>query len=331
MRRLLPLLALLGSRALEAQSSGWTDPSPHGEQLIAVEPGVWLEVLDWGGSGEPLVFLAGLGATAHAFDDFAPRFRDGYRVYGVTRRGYGASSQPENGYDASTRAHDILAVLDSLGIERAVLAGHSIAGDELSTVAVLDPARVQALIYLEAYDYGNGLADAFLTTPGPRSKQLLPTDSASPESLRAFLARQSGVAPPEAEVRATNRFNDMGKWVRPVTPGRIAVSILRGVLPSDYDRIRAPALAVYALWDSPLQMWPRYASFDTDDRALAEGFFAALVPRLRVVQERFRSRMSQGHVVMIAGARHAVYLSHPEEVERAIREFLGRRLPKRNW
>jgi non-heme chloroperoxidase len=31
-----------------------------------------LEVLDWGGSGRPLVLLAGLGNTAHIFDKFAP-------------------------------------------------------------------------------------------------------------------------------------------------------------------------------------------------------------------------------------------------------------------
>jgi pimeloyl-ACP methyl ester carboxylesterase len=275
-----------------------------------------------------LVFLAGLGATAHSFDDFAPRFRDAFRVYGLTRRGYGASSQPDGGYDASTRARDILAVLDSLKIERAILAGHSIAGDELSTIAVLAPARVQALIYLEAYDYGHGLADAFRTTPGPGSGSMLPADSASPESLQAFLARQSGVRLPEAEVRATNRFSDTGKWEGRVSPGRIGASVLRAVAPSQYDRIRTPALAVYASWDSPLQMWPRYASFDADDRALADRFFAALVPQLRVVQERFRSEMEQGHVVVISGARHAIHLSHPDAVERVMREFLGRELPK---
>jgi non-heme chloroperoxidase len=41
-------------------------------------------------------------------------------------------------------------VLDALGLERPVLAGHSIAGEELSSVASRHPERVADLIYMEA-------------------------------------------------------------------------------------------------------------------------------------------------------------------------------------
>jgi hypothetical protein len=47
------------------------DSTSHTVQFIAVENNVKLEVLDWGGSGRPLVLLAGLGDTAHAFDKCA--------------------------------------------------------------------------------------------------------------------------------------------------------------------------------------------------------------------------------------------------------------------
>jgi hypothetical protein len=43
-----------------------------------VQEGVRLEVLDWGGSGRPLVLLAGGGDTAHVFDDFAPKLRPAF-------------------------------------------------------------------------------------------------------------------------------------------------------------------------------------------------------------------------------------------------------------
>jgi hypothetical protein len=66
-----------------------TDPTSHTVQFVTVELGVKLEVLDWGGSGCPLVFLAGLGDTAHVFDNFAPKFTGRYHVYGITRRGFG--------------------------------------------------------------------------------------------------------------------------------------------------------------------------------------------------------------------------------------------------
>jgi hypothetical protein len=48
------------------------DKSSHTAHYVTVDGNVKLEVLDWGGSGWPIVMLAGLGDTAHAFDDFAP-------------------------------------------------------------------------------------------------------------------------------------------------------------------------------------------------------------------------------------------------------------------
>ena len=53
------------------QSTPWIDPAPHRVQLIPVTDDVQLEVLDFGGTGRPIVLLAGLGNTAHVFDQFA--------------------------------------------------------------------------------------------------------------------------------------------------------------------------------------------------------------------------------------------------------------------
>src|ERR1700719_1848684 len=99
----------------------WHDPSPHTLQFVTVDKKVKLEVLDWGGSGRPLVLLAGLGNTAHVFDEFAPKLTPEYHVYGITRRGYGASSAPASGYSADRRGDDVLDVLDTLKIDRPVL------------------------------------------------------------------------------------------------------------------------------------------------------------------------------------------------------------------
>ena len=120
----------------------WHDPSPHSIQFVSVEDNVKLEVLDWGGAGRALVLLAGLGNTAHVFDDFAQKLTGHYHVYGITRRGYGASTSPETGYSADRLGDDIVAVLDALKIERPVLVGHSIAGEELSSVAARHSNRV---------------------------------------------------------------------------------------------------------------------------------------------------------------------------------------------
>jgi alpha-beta hydrolase superfamily lysophospholipase len=136
----------------------WLDPSPHRVQFIPVEKSVSLEVLDWGGAGRPLVLLAGLGNTAHIFGKFAPKLTPKYHVYGITRRGFGASSAPpptaDDTYSADRLGDDVLAVIDALRLSRPVLAGHSIAGEELSSVGSRHPDRVAGLIYLDAgYSY----------------------------------------------------------------------------------------------------------------------------------------------------------------------------------
>jgi non-heme chloroperoxidase len=154
-RWLVTLLLISFASHLSAQvHSTWHDPSPHTVQFVTVDQNVKLEVLNWGGSGRPLVLLAGEGGTAHVFDDFAPKLASEYHVYAITRRGYGASSHPATGYGADRLGDDVLAVLDALKLERPVLVGHSIAGEELSSIGSRHPDRVAALIYLDAaYSY----------------------------------------------------------------------------------------------------------------------------------------------------------------------------------
>src|SRR5258708_7885121 len=97
------------------KATAWQrDPSPHTVQFITVEAGVRLEVLDWGGSGRPVILLAGLGNTAHVFDDFAPKLVPAHHVYGITRRGFGESGVPASGYTADRLGDDVLAVVHAL-------------------------------------------------------------------------------------------------------------------------------------------------------------------------------------------------------------------------
>src|SRR5260370_30822844 len=93
-----------------AVPGNWQDPSKHQVQFVTVEDGVRLEVLDWGGTGRPVVLLAGSGNTAHVFDEFAPKLTSSYHVYGITRRGYGISTHPDSGYSEQRLAEDVLHV-----------------------------------------------------------------------------------------------------------------------------------------------------------------------------------------------------------------------------
>src|SRR5437764_752901 len=76
---------------LELLMQSALDPSTHQIRMITVQPNIQLEVLDWGGRGRALVMLAGSGNSAHVFDGFAEKLTNRNHVYGITRRGYGAS------------------------------------------------------------------------------------------------------------------------------------------------------------------------------------------------------------------------------------------------
>lgn len=187
-----------GSSPLEfrraTKETAWPDPVPHHSQFITVDKDVKLEVLDWGGSGRPLVLLTGLGNTAHVFDRFALKLTDQYHVYGITRRGFGASSLPASGYSATRLADDVLDVIDSLKLDRPVLVGHSVAGQELSSIGSRHPERVAALVYLEAaypYAFDDPTQSCVLSPAPPRAN---PTTVAA--AIQAGTQKHTDIKPP---------------------------------------------------------------------------------------------------------------------------------------
>jgi non-heme chloroperoxidase len=185
----LLVLTLFHAGSGHGQPSGsWRDPSLHQVRWVTVEPGVRLEVLDWGGSGRPLVLLGGLGMTAHVFDGFAEKLTGSYHVYGITRRGYGASSRPASGYTEDRLVEDDLRVLDALNLTQPVMAGHSVAGNELSELGIHHYGRISGLVYLDALNDG---ADDYadydaLCSKLPEAMRKPPTPS--PSELKSFPA-----------------------------------------------------------------------------------------------------------------------------------------------
>jgi pimeloyl-ACP methyl ester carboxylesterase len=128
------------------------DKSPHKSDFVTVN-GVRLHYLDWGGSGEAVVFLHGFPGSAHNFDEMAPKFADKFRVLALTRRGHGQSEKIETGYETDNLVEDLRQFLDAMKIERVNLIGFSAGGDELTRFAGLYPKRVLKLVYLDAaYD-----------------------------------------------------------------------------------------------------------------------------------------------------------------------------------
>jgi pimeloyl-ACP methyl ester carboxylesterase len=138
--------------AIDPAKSSTPKPTAPKSNFVSVN-GVRLHYLDWGGSGETILFIHGFPGRASNFREIAPRFTDKFRVLGLTRRGHGESEKIETGYETDSLAEDVRGFLDSMNIESVILIGFSAGGDELTRFATLYPKRTIKLVYLDAaYD-----------------------------------------------------------------------------------------------------------------------------------------------------------------------------------
>jgi pimeloyl-ACP methyl ester carboxylesterase len=319
-------LALLVSLVvpLHSQQTAWKDPSPHITRFVTGAENVRLEALDWGGSGRPLVLLAGGGDTAHVYDDFAPKLTVKFHVYGMTRRGFGSSGFFASEYGADRLGDDVLTVLDSLKLKRPVLVGHSIAGQELSSVATRHPSRVAGLVYLDAgypYAFDNGKGPTmkeFQDLRGPQPPPPGEADLASFSALRQYHLRVLGFTYPEAELRQQRNTNPDGRVGKERDfPGY--ATLMAGM--KKYAGISVPALVVFG---NPhgLGTWVENST-DPKVRAKAIAYTAALTllteRQVKVVEETAPA----AHVVRLPAAHHYVYLSNEADVLREMHAFLG--------
>jgi len=192
---------------------------------------VKLEVLDWGGptSGRAVVLLTGLGNTAHVFDVIAPKLTERYHVFGITRRGFGASSVPASGYGADRLGDDVLAVIEKLTLNKPVLAGHSLGGEEMSSIGSRHPEKVAGLIYLDA-----GYSYAFYASgidPFPPPPPNAPTQPVI-RDIMAGMQRYTKIPVPVLAVYAL-----------PHDPGPAATAAMRTQMEQDDAKAEAQAKA----------------------------------------------------------------------------------------
>jgi pimeloyl-ACP methyl ester carboxylesterase len=317
------LTGFLGAAMAPQQPAAWVDRAPHQARFVQVEPEVKLEVLDFGGSGPPVVFLSGLGDTGHSFDDFAPKFTDRWHVYAITRRGYGASSHPASGYTIGRLADDVRAVLDTLHINRATLIGHSIGGDELTRIASTWPERVARLVYLDgAYDRV-GLMTRLIGSDWPEDPPMTAADSASPEAVRSYLAQIYGFRLNEAEIHQWFEFDARGRMLRQTTPDSLGMARVVPFLEHPaYTRVRAPVLAFYNVPTSPASLFPRYAAGDSSYRARATNAFNRSVRWTTEERARLRREIPGARIVELRNSNHYVFVVSEAEVLRETRAFL---------
>lgn len=310
------------------QQSHWRDAAPHEPSSVTVDDGVQIEVLDFGGTGTPILLLPGLGATAHAYDELAPQLARHHRVIAMTRRGTGGSAGPDFGFDTPRLSQDVLRVLDAMNLGKVLLVGHSIAGDELTWLGGRHPERLTGLVYLDAaYDRSARRTDAVQVRLRELARYLPPEPPMPPSALLNFeamtrlLAERGHVRLPEGELIAFLQLDSPYVAGTPTINGLTQQAVMAALVKPDYEKVKIPALAIYALANPDAPPPPWYDA--TDARLVANvverGRIIAAIQRQNI--EAFTSRVENGRVLELGNSSHFVFQSNPREVLDAIEEF----------
>jgi pimeloyl-ACP methyl ester carboxylesterase len=319
----------IGGYPVAVAAQQWC-PEPTGRH-ITVAPGVRLHVVEWGGTGEPVLLLSGILASAHVFDEFAPLLTDHHRVVGVTRRGIPPSDASPIGYDASMLTVDIVSVMDSLHIASAHVIGWSFGGNEAVILATTHGTRVRSVVLLDSYDSRmrramRGDRSASPDTPTASAEPFLSFDSTSPLALQWRQQRLGNRPPPLSTFCTGSRFGPDGRYLGTVVPRRvrdsIAAAMRQGMPLLPYSAVRQPVLALFATPRAAGDMFPMYATMDTADRRLADSSFQWNLREQGAVRDRLMREIPHATVVEIPGAAHAIFRSHPEAVFLKVRSFL---------
>lgn len=301
------------------------DVSPHKSGFVHVN-GIKLHYLDWGREGAVLLFLTGLGLSAHIYDRFAPRFTDTFRVLALTRRAHGDSDYPETGYDAATLTQDIHQFLDALNIEKVILAGHSVAGVELTHFAGLYPDKVLRLIYLDALDDRRGLPAMLEKNPLNRIEP--PKAKEEPSTIDEYIANLKMSRPDLADIWSDLWDTEISHSVRKTADGKIVDR-----MPEDVETLfkntlvkyvpieikaRVPILSFHALSKTRV---PDYVTDEQRQLACQYDQDVRLPFRKGLIRE-FQNRFPHAKIIEIPDGHHYCFIAQEEFVFEEMRKFL---------
>ena len=289
--------------------------------------GIRLHYLDWGGSGPTLLFLTGMGSSAYIYNQFAPRFTDTFHVLALTRRGHGDSDYPETGYDADILIEDIRQFIEALHIDKTVLAGHSLAGVELTHFAATYPTHVAKLIYLDALDDRRRFAS--IDEQNPLRDIEIKQEPGFPRTLEEYIANLKRDIPSFAEIWSELWDEEIAHGVRVNEAGvfvdRMPASVEKQMvdnLVKEYapKRVAAqiPILAFFARRTPKLS-----EAYTEEQKAVFYEFYRNIdEPFGRSLIAEFQSRFPHAKIIVIPDGHHYCFIAQAELVYNEMRKFL---------
>ncbi len=208
------------------------------------------------GSGPAFIFIPGLVGLKDAWSLQMAEFSQRYHCIAFDHRGTGDSDKPASGYSTDEIARDVIALMDTLGIAEAHIAGTSTGGCVLQNIAIDYSDRLRCAIFSNTWVK----ADEFITRVQTARKQIAlsygPAEYVRVSSLftngpQQFRFNLDNVMELEKRALATVAPVD-------VLAQRLDMSVAHD-READLGRIRAPSLIVGTLDDATV---PSYQSED---------------------------------------------------------------------
>jgi pimeloyl-ACP methyl ester carboxylesterase len=262
-----------------------------------------LHVDDTGGAGRPVVLIHGWPLSGEAWMDQVPAFEAaGLRVVTYDRRGFGRSDKPKHGYGYDRLTKDLHAVVDGLGLEDVSLVGFSMGGGEVARwfTEYEDDDRVRSVVLASA------VTPYMLQTPGNPEGPL--------EAGKAATMAKDLETDPDAfyDGFTTDFFSVDGRLVVTEAQRQSALRLCHQAdkhaaleamtafgatdFRDDLPAVRVPALVVHGDGDGVVP-------FEGSGR-------------------RTHEALPKGELHVVAGGPHGVNVSHADEWNRVVVDFL---------
>jgi len=111
--------------------------------------GVEINLAVWEGTGKPIICIHGITANCRCWDVVASALYPEYRIIAMDLRGRGGSEKPPSGYSLEHHLEDINSLMGDMGIERAVIMGHSLGAFISLAFGAKHPERVDRIILVD--------------------------------------------------------------------------------------------------------------------------------------------------------------------------------------
>jgi len=241
------------------------------------------------GTGQPLVFIHGLGSSSRDWEAQVPEFSNSFQVITFDLRGHGRSDKPAGPYDMAMFSADLADLLHTLGIGAAHVVGLSLGGAVAFQLALDYPAHVRTLTIVNS---GSTLGD--------------------PAEARQEIERRVGIVQ-QLGMRAMGQALSANLFPRPEQASLRETFVERWAEndPKAYVEATRSLLG----WDvtdrlNTLQCPMLIIAADQDYTPVA-------------LKEAYAKRIPDAQLVVISNAHHAVPMEQPEQFNTVLRRFLA--------